>query len=322
MAAAAMDGVTAVDTKAEDVVTAKETAHQQSLHRQALVEAPFCNSPTRPSHTTVSFSPNSGQPPLVFGQSHNGFPDGIPKHFVLLDSDSTISIFNNASMLNDIHEVDTPLVLESNGGGRCVTSQMGSIKDFGKVWYDPNSIANILSLAEVRKTRRVTMDSNDDAAFHVHLLDGSGYSRFKEHESGLYLYDTTEGKTTYASATLTTQSSPTPISKPWQTTKRLLPNAKSAPPTRLASSTASWAAPAQPVFWTSYAKTSSLTAQSQSTMSTAPNTSMERMWHSLKERPRPAPPATTCQTNPLWRYHQTFWRTITKLPSVATYSTC
>jgi hypothetical protein len=111
-------------------------------------------------------------------QPQNFFTDGI------LDSDSSISIFNNTSMLDDIHDVDTPLVLQSNGGGHQLTSQMGTVPNFGKVWYNPNSIANILSLAEVRKSSRVTMDSSSDVAFHIHLLDGSGYTRFKEHESG------------------------------------------------------------------------------------------------------------------------------------------
>jgi hypothetical protein len=138
---------------------------------------------------------------IGLAQTPDHFPNGIPNHFVLLDSDSSISIFNNAAMLDNIHNVDTPLVLQSNGGGHQVTSQMGSIENFGKVWYNPQSIANILSLSDVCKARRVTMDSNNDAALHVHLLDGSCYLRFKEHESGLYLHDTTEGKSSYQQAT-------------------------------------------------------------------------------------------------------------------------
>jgi hypothetical protein len=47
------------------------------------------------------------------------------------------------------------------------------------------------SLAEVRKARCVTMDSSNDAAFHVHFLDWSSYTRFKD---GLYLHGTSEGK--------------------------------------------------------------------------------------------------------------------------------
>jgi hypothetical protein len=130
-------------------------------------------------------------------QTSMHFPNGIPNHYVLLDSDSSVTIFNNAAMLVDIHDVEMPLVLESNGGGHQVTYQMGTIPDFGKVWFNEESIANILSLADVRKARRVTMDSADDNAFHVHKPDGSGYTRFQEHPSGLYLHDSTKPVTPY-----------------------------------------------------------------------------------------------------------------------------
>jgi hypothetical protein len=157
--------------------------------------------PTNELANRFSFAQHSAPLNAAIGnvQPQDFFTQGIPKHFVLLDSDSLISIFNNASMLDDIHDVDTPLALQSNGGGHQITSQMGTNANYGKVWYNPNSIANILSLAKVRKARRVTMDSSSDAAFHVHLPDGSGYTRFKELESGLYLHDTNDGKTPYDS---------------------------------------------------------------------------------------------------------------------------
>jgi hypothetical protein len=129
-------------------------------------------------------------------QAQTHFPDGIPNHY----SDSTVSIFNNAEMLVDIHQVDTPLVLESNGGRHQTTYQMGSIPGFRKVWYNEKSIANILSLAEVQKVRHVTMDSNNDSAFHVHQPDGSGYTRYEEHPSGLYLHDSSKGVVPYNNA--------------------------------------------------------------------------------------------------------------------------
>lgn len=65
------------------------------------------------------------------------------------------------------------------------------IDDFpnlGEVWYNSKLIANILSLAEVRKVCRVTMDSHDEPALFVHRLDGS-VMKFAEHESGLYVYN-------------------------------------------------------------------------------------------------------------------------------------
>jgi hypothetical protein len=70
---------------------------------------------------------------------------------------------------------------------------MGTIENFGTVWFNPESIANILSLAQVRKVRRVTMDTDVQPAFHVHTADGSGYTVFSEHASGLYLHDSNTG---------------------------------------------------------------------------------------------------------------------------------
>ena len=126
---------------------------------------------------------------LLLAQVENHFPSGIPDHFVLLDSDSTVSIFCNRNLLTDIHDVDEPLHLETNGGGYQVSTQMGTVPNIGKVWFNPDSIANVLSLAQVRRVRRVTLDTAAQAAFHVHKLDGSGTTVFAEHESGLYLHD-------------------------------------------------------------------------------------------------------------------------------------
>ena len=133
---------------------------------------------------------NFVQNAFSLAQIENHFPNGIPEHYVLLDSDSTVSIFRSQDLLTDIHEVDNPLYLETNGGGYQVSNKMGTVKNLGKVWYNPESIANVLSLAQVRRIRRVTMDTADQPAFHVHKADGTGTTVFAEHESGLYLHDT------------------------------------------------------------------------------------------------------------------------------------
>jgi hypothetical protein len=127
---------------------------------------------------------------LNLAQINDHFPNGIPDHLVLLDSDSTVSIFCNADLLTDIHDVDESLVLVTNGGTQ-ISTQKGMLPNFGPVWFNPNSIANVLSLAQVRSVRRVTMDSHISPAFHVHKSDGSGTTTvFSEHPSGLYLFDT------------------------------------------------------------------------------------------------------------------------------------
>ena len=62
---------------------------------------------------------------------------------------------------------------------------MGDLPGFGEVWYHPGGIANILSLALVKKHFRITFDSHSDNISHVHFPDG----KFRDfHESNQYLY--------------------------------------------------------------------------------------------------------------------------------------
>lgn len=111
----------------------------------------------------------------------------IPKHWILLDSQSSISVFNNPHMLTDIRVSPQHIVVKTNGGIQTSTL-IGNLKNLGQVWYNPDSIANILSLADVSRVCRVTMDTNVTPEMVVHKLDGTTM-RFKQHNGGLYIYD-------------------------------------------------------------------------------------------------------------------------------------
>ena len=87
---------------------------------------------------------------LMFTQCEEIMTGNIPPTWLLLDTQSTVSVFNNADMLDNIQTVDNKLTLLTNGGEH-VSNMMGELRNFGKVWYSPTSLANILSLAEVRK---------------------------------------------------------------------------------------------------------------------------------------------------------------------------
>jgi hypothetical protein len=52
------------------------------------------------------------------------------------------------------------------------------------IWFNEHSIANILSLSDVCRVRRVTMDSSDTRAIHVHRKDGT-IMTISEHPSCL-----------------------------------------------------------------------------------------------------------------------------------------
>jgi hypothetical protein len=111
----------------------------------------------------------------------------IPKDWVLLDSQSTTDAFSNPALLKDIHEVRGSLTIHTQAG-KAITKLRGTVPGYGEVWYCPNGIANILSLAHVAKTRLVTFDSTNGNQFAVTKDDGSKRI-FKQSEHGLYYYD-------------------------------------------------------------------------------------------------------------------------------------
>jgi hypothetical protein len=61
----------------------------------------------------------------------------------------------------------------------------------GKVWYNPQGIANILLLSDIEKYHQVTYDSKAEKAFIVHKGDGDK-RRFKQSNTGLFYLDTAE----------------------------------------------------------------------------------------------------------------------------------
>jgi hypothetical protein len=111
----------------------------------------------------------------------------IPKSWVLLDSQSTTDAFSNPGLLKDIHEVRGSLTIHTQAG-KAVTKLRGTVPGYGEVWFCPDGIANILSLARVARTRLVTFDSTNGNQFSVTRDDGSK-RLFKQSEHGLYYYD-------------------------------------------------------------------------------------------------------------------------------------
>jgi hypothetical protein len=111
----------------------------------------------------------------------------IPKAWILLDSQSTTDAFSNPALLKDIHKVRGSLTIHTQAG-KAVTKLCGTVPGYGEVWYCPDGIANILSLARVAKTRLVKFDSTNGNQFEVTKDDGSTRI-FKQSEHGLYYFD-------------------------------------------------------------------------------------------------------------------------------------
>ena len=92
----------------------------------------------------------------------------IMKDLVLLDSDSTNTIFCNKSYVNNIKDAEHPLEIQTNGG-TMIADQTCEITYAGNHWFHKEAITNIISLADISKQYKVTMDTNKGKSMIVHL---------------------------------------------------------------------------------------------------------------------------------------------------------
>ena len=84
----------------------------------------------------------------------------IDPQWILLDSQSTISVFNNPSMLTNIRPSGHTLRAVTNGGFQ-ESTLIGDFPNLGPVWFNPKSIANILSLSDVQKVCPISFEHFD-----------------------------------------------------------------------------------------------------------------------------------------------------------------
>ena len=113
----------------------------------------------------------------------------INQQWILLDSGSTVNLFSNGKLLNNIRNAPYGGHITINtSGGSVITKQQGDLPGFGTVWYHPDDIANVLSLSHVSINFRITMDTAIDNAIIVHKSDGST-RRFGLSDTGLYVTD-------------------------------------------------------------------------------------------------------------------------------------
>ena len=73
------------------------------------------------------------------------------KQLVLLDSDSTSTIFCNKDYVNNIRPAKYPLYLNTNGG-QLITTYICDIPNLGTHWFNEKAITNVISLADITNT--------------------------------------------------------------------------------------------------------------------------------------------------------------------------
>ena len=106
------------------------------------------------------------------------------KDIILLDSDSTDSIFCNEKYVSNIRPSKEPLLMGTNGGGQLVSKYKCDVPYIGEAWFDSSSITNIISLADMAKAHRVTMDTDKEKTLNVHTKNQ--VLKFKQFPNGLY----------------------------------------------------------------------------------------------------------------------------------------
>ena len=96
----------------------------------------------------------------------------IKPNWVLLDSESTDHIFCKEKLLTYIKTTtDGNCLRLYSSGGHLGTHQKGKFRVF-EVWYNPKYLANILTLGLLTEQYLVTLDSEDENAFLVHISAG------------------------------------------------------------------------------------------------------------------------------------------------------
>ena len=116
----------------------------------------------------------------------------IDPNWILLDTCSTDSVFNNSVFLSSIVKCkdDDVLNIVSNGGG---SVQYDTIGDFNllpmPIYYTKNSMANVLSFGQVAALDgvRITMNTSIDNSILVHYNDI--ILKFEQCKDGLYFID-------------------------------------------------------------------------------------------------------------------------------------
>ena len=133
--------------------------------------------------------------PYILEHTHVGietalasFIHHLPATWLLLDSCSTTNLISNKSWLHNIH-VDGTSILVRCYVGTITLTQKGYFGSYPEpVWFNPHGIANIMSLDNVAKYFRITMDTEADNAMLLHKDDGMTM-KFAPTGKGLYYHN-------------------------------------------------------------------------------------------------------------------------------------
>ena len=107
--------------------------------------------------------------------------------WLLLDSCSTVNLISDKDLLTDIHPVPHSLQVRCNAG-TVVIDHQGYLGGYPEpVWFNPNGIANLMSLHNVQRYYQVILNTTKDNAFYINSSKGH-QTRWEPSGHGLYHY--------------------------------------------------------------------------------------------------------------------------------------
>lgn len=108
--------------------------------------------------------------------------------YIILDTGSTIpATFMNPDFVTDIKVSDNPLHMRTNAGSTIVNLE-AEVMEFGKAYYDPDQMANILGFGNLTdNVESIKYDSTKEDAFVITHTDKST-TKFTRTKEGLYAY--------------------------------------------------------------------------------------------------------------------------------------
>jgi hypothetical protein len=112
------------------------------------------------------------------------------KNCITLDNGSTLSLFSNPDLVQNIRTSSKTLSLATNAGVK-QSNRKANVPGFGKVYYDEDAIANIFGFSDLKKKDRITYDSDKEDAFLVHM--DNEIIKFECSLDGLYQYSVSNG---------------------------------------------------------------------------------------------------------------------------------